>query len=319
MQDITYESIKALIKKEEMQGSTLYCTFACDETGITADGSAAVRQGTGSAMMQTVRDSASRNLMFQIKRSVAQSIHSMFGYSLLGNLGRDLVYSTTSGRSSTNQHVFSDAEKQEAAVEAFRAVSNRFRWDTTKSRWVGLDITLLLPYTQQINTHPVTNRYDLSVMARMLAELAAADGHVSQEEKVFIRALIPEQLGQVEDLLGQTALTRVEMEETTQGPVRETMLMLAFALACADNELAAAEIEKLNGFAENLGIPTARRDELKHHAQQYIIDVAFEQLQRNKTFATGHDEVHRIAQGIGLSDDDAMRMEVQFKKRNGIF
>ena len=72
-------------------------------------------------------------------------------------------------------------------------------------------------------------------------------------------------------------------------------------MACTDNELAPAEAERLAQHAKGLSISESRAAELKTFAQAFVIDSAT-----------------AFAAAIGLDADTAERVEIRYRKRNGL-
>jgi hypothetical protein len=97
------------------------------------------------------------------------------------------------------------------------------------------------------------------------------------------------------------------------------MLMIAWGLALTDKELAEPESKRLAELAQGLEISGERADEMKFFAQQYVVDQAMENVypggQIDKNAQT---EVYQFAERIGLGRNEAERVEIRYRKRNGL-
>ena len=60
--------------------------------------------------------------------------------------------------------------------------------------------------------------------------------------------------GSLKEIINLPALTIDELRKTTEGNIRDFMLMTCWALALTDEDLHSAETEKIYFFAEALGI-----------------------------------------------------------------
>lgn len=325
MAEITYESIKPLIAKEEVHGSTMVCTFRCPESGFEVEARAPLhkKQTAGSRVASRAKDTVKRNLLFQARTALSRAIGGILGRGTLGQMGRSVGHSavTEATRGGGSSEVsYSDAEKREAVVDAFQTVSSRFAYDAENERWISAQLAgdVLTDFARQLDDAPVNQTYDQGVLARMLAEVANADGTIGEDEKGFLGGFVPPDLGSVDDLLAKPALSTVELDETSAGEPRETMLMIAWALALTDEDLAEAEQARLGQLAEGLGIPPERADELKHHAQVFIIDQAVEAAcDSGQDDAQVREQVLELADKIGLDRESAERAEIKYRKRVG--
>ena len=326
MPEITYESIKPLIAKEELQGSTMRCTFKCPVSDFSVDASGQCRQERSVAgqVAAGAARSAKASLMWSLRGAVAGAVGRLLGSGIAGQVGRQAAYSATQGmtRSAMSSQVsYSEAQKQAAVVEAFKQVSSSFMWDARNSRWISTKAggEAVTDFARQLESAPITQRYDAGVLARMLTEIANADGQIGEEEKSFLAGFVPPEAGSVDDLLKKSPLSKVELEECALGNARETMLMLAWALALTDEDLADEERARLAAHADGLGIAPARAGELKKHAQVFVVDKAIEAAYAGgEADAEARKEITDLAARIGLAPEEAERAEVRYRKRLGI-
>ena len=118
------------------------------------------------------------------------------------------------------------------------------------------------PFDQQQQI-PCSHPYDLQILSRMLVEIANADGRISREEGEWLMGMLDPNHGSIDTILSRPRLTPAELQQTSNGAVRETMLMLTWALALCDEEFAAQEQALLHNFASSLRLSTSQMQVLK--------------------------------------------------------
>jgi len=319
MSEITYENIKPLIESAEQEGSMMKCVFKCPVSGTTVESQAAIQKGRGLA--DRAKESAKRSLSWRIRWGVSRLVRSALGYGIGGRVAGDVAGQAVSGAAEKVGQGFSESEKQAAIEQAFKNVSSQFVFDGKKNTWVAATVAadILTDFAGQLNSAPVSQNYDRGVLARMLVEVAQADGNLAAEEKDFLAGFISSDLGTVDELAGKPRLSPAELAEVSSGPARETMLMIAWALACTDKELAQAEQQRLAAFTEALGVADTRAAELKRYAQRFVIDQAMEGVYPGGVVDEGAKaEVYHFAERIGLDRNEAERVEIRYRKRNNM-
>ena len=328
MPEITYETIKPLLAKEEERGGEMACTFTCPVSGVSVDASGAMHKAESAVgrVADQMKQSVKRSLFYSIRNAVTNAVGDLLGGGTAGRIGRQAAYSATGEaerRGSAGSGAgpsFSEAEKQAAVVEAFNKVAAQFVWDAENDRWIAakLRAEMATEFSRQMDAAPITQIYDHGVLARMLTEIASADGKIGDDERAFLEGFAPAGTETVDELAKKPPLSNVELDEATKGEARETMLMLAWALALTDESLAEEELARLDAYAEGLGIGTDRAAELKRCAQVHIVDQAIA-----GGYAAGHDQAQvkahalELAGQIGLDPEEAERAEVKYRKRVG--
>lgn len=144
---VTYESIKPLIKNENLVGGNqLHVSFQ-------AEGMAAPIQGVGvmmadqDEMMKNVRNQAIKQGIFS---SIISALSRLLG-GLIGGVGGSIASSTAStvaysATSSSMGQVAMNAKdtpenRQKAAVAAFQTVQTYFEYDAPNGVWKGKNVS----------------------------------------------------------------------------------------------------------------------------------------------------------------------------------
>lgn len=315
----SYYFIKPLIVQAERNNASMRCIFECPITGERVKSSARIRRSqelTDVAVRKT-KQSLNRSFRHSIRHGILRKLgYNMFGY-FMAEMGSSVAHEVISSVQST----FTAEEQEKAMIEAFENVKSRFAWDKENGRWVSVraikeqatDLAKLL------YTAPISQRYDESVLARMLVEIATDDGYLAQEERAFLAHFMPSEFGSIEELAARPGLTTVELEETSQGTTRESMLMLAWTVALTDQKVESKQKARLQAFATALNIVSKQANKLKRFAQLFIIDQAIEQVYSSGQFdQAGQDEITRLAEQIALKPSEVQRAMIKYRKRNGL-
>lgn len=319
MPEVTYENIQANLVSAEQQGSSMRCSFKCPVSGETFESSGGIQKGRG--LGDVARHSVKRSLFSQIRWGVARAIRSALGYGLAGRVAADVAGTAVGNAMNKHATSFSEDEKKAAVVQAFENIQSRFVWDAKNERWMSARAAgdVLTDFAGQLNRAPVTQTYDKGVLARMLMEVSLADGQLAAEERSFLASFMPDEAGGIDELRKRPPLSGAELAETGQGPIRETMLMIAWGLACTDKDLAQAEKSTLARLASGLGIDESRAAELQNWAKKFVLDQAMDGVYAGgKLDQSAQAEAYRLAEQIGLERAEAERVEIRYRKRNGL-
>ena len=336
MSQSIYEAIQPLIAYAEQDGSTMRVVFRCPVSGYQTEASAGLRQGSG--MPGTLR----RSLMWGVRSVIASVVRIAFAQGIVGQMHRITQYvrqldgsasvpslAGTAFASVAREAVdageetlrYSEDDQRDAIERAFQAVADRFLWDAEQGRYIAAQAGggVITGFMRQLVDAPATIRYDRMVFARMLTEIAAANRQLGPDEHMFLAGFITPDLGTIEELWHAPPLSTAELAETSEGPVRETMLMLAWAVAWTDEQLAPQEEARLCEYATTLAVPAARLAELQGHVRDYLLEQALARAygggRRN---AAAHAEAMTFAHRLGLDATTAERVDIRFRKRNGL-
>ncbi len=298
--EITYEAIESLVAGTEQRGDILAVTFKCPTSGteIPSRGTLAPREKEADP---------NGNMTSSLRRSMSHVLRGVFGRT------------PKAGEAVSSD--YSEEAKRAATVEAFEAVQTQFVWEAKSGTWMsveaaGADWT---EFAKQLFDGPVVEDADCDVLARMLVEIANADGRLAEEEKIFLNEFLVPNFGTVETLSNKPALSADELGATSAGRVRDTMLMLAWALALVDEDLDSREEARLGELADGLGLGPNLVLELKRFAQEHVIDQALEVAYRGGQRDDGrYAEVQTLAKKIKLRSTNVERVEQRLRKRHGL-
>ncbi|MBK8012642.1 MAG: TerB family tellurite resistance protein [Deltaproteobacteria bacterium] len=317
MREIELSHVKPLIEKAEQNGSTMVCVFKCPASGARIEASASIQKGRD--LGGIAKASATRSLMWSLRSSVQSAVRSVLGYGILGRVGGDVAHQLLSDASKKADESYSEGEKSAAIVEAFRSVSSRFIWDTKNARYISTASAgdVLSEFQQQLESAPITQKYDRGVLARMLIEIASADGTIAPEERAFLTSFLTPEMGTLDALAQKPRLTTAELSETSPSS-RKTMLMLAWALALTDEELADEERKRLSELAEGLGLGHDQAQTAMEWAQIYLVDQALEAAYAQGATESAKKTVMDLSARIHLDPTKAERAEIRYRKRSGL-
>lgn len=310
--EITYESIASLIAERDEQGGVIKVTFVCPRTGTRVQSQAGLRRATDTS--GRLRIAARSSLTASLRRAVGNAVRGVLGQ------GEPDAGAPDAGTADAATS-YSEAIKQAAIVDAFEAVQHNFMWDPDGKTWISAEaaLELITEFARQLHDGPIEKSYDRGVLARMMVEIANADGRLVDEEKEFLEAFLTPDLGSVDELSAKPPLGDAELAETSSGTVRDTMLMLAWALAFCDEDLDQREADRVQQLADGLGLGPNLVAELRGFAQHYVIDHALDVAHAGGARDPGRfAEAKHLADKIGLPHTEFERAETRWRKRKGI-
>ncbi|MCB9787118.1 MAG: TerB family tellurite resistance protein [Deltaproteobacteria bacterium] len=199
-------------------------------------------------------------------------------------------------------------------------VRSQFAWDEHAGRWVW---SALVEEGQgelarMLESVRITEPRDTRCLARMLAEVALADGVVAPAESAFFQSFTGQDVAGIKGALGAGELTAEELSETTPF-LREPMLGLAWALAFTDQDLAPSEEARLARFAQGLGIAPERAALLRSHAREYVVEEMLSEAYAERApSATVRAEVAAAARQLGVATADYDDIERRTQRLRGL-
>lgn len=300
--EITYDLIKPIILEEKMDGSTMHCKFKVE--GEVFDAKYAVRVDSKDTTNK-IKGMVKLNLVSRMRSVLMRTIRTAVGGGIAGNtaamVGNEVVRSKTTGAN------YSAADKQDAVVEAFERISFNFYFDKEVKEWKIA--RRLSEFERRLKANPVTIAYDKKTLARLLLELAKADGQISVEEKEFFQGFLDDDTGTFAELMRAATLSKVELEEVSAA-AKENVLMIACAVTLSDKSFDESEKTKLFEVAQHMNITDKKRDELLKLAQDFTIENVIQE-----SGIMSRDEIYSFADKLGMDRAEAERAQIKFEKR----
>lgn len=322
MNPTSFQHIQPLIVDVQENGRSLQVTFQCPLSGTKVSSRASASRDN--SLSGQVKKSTQRSLLYAVQRAIGEVIRDVFGYSNpIGRVASDVTRRTMYSASSQMMNGLSQSEREQTIVKAFESVQRKFTWDPNQNRWIGAAAgsQALSPFDRQKQQHPIVHPYDAQVLSRMLVQVSMADGHLAQAEREWLSLVLNPEHGTIDDALRHPNLSAAELGNTSQGGVRTTLLMFAWAVALCDEDLDHTEEQLLNSMASGLRLSTSEAQEAKLLAQTYILDNAIQYIygssQNAGSFA--RQQVLSLATKIGLSESQALDIEAKAKRRMSNF
>lgn len=316
--NFTYDQIAPLILSEEVQGSRMKCVFGVGDVQLAAE--SGIKRDN--SMQSQIQKNVTRTVTNRARFGVARMVRSALGGGMLGRVGSQVV--NTAGRSLTQDFTrgFSNKEKQAAVVAAFEKVADHFTYEagtgwqakgsaamaaTTpqRSRPTSTTSPQLSAFEQLVAKNPITNAYDREVLGRMILEVANADGGVSNEEETFLAEMLPNYAS----YQSHPPLSPVECEEVSKNAKR-TIYAIAWVLALVDLELSPLEEATLVEYGDWLGFNERTQQDITDMARAYLLE------QHVSPDAPNEDAI-TTGRLLGMSNDNALRAFIQYKRRMG--
>jgi tellurite resistance protein len=312
---LSYDQVEPFLVNAEVDGTKIYCEFQTPDGEIVE--SAAVLKKT-----KTVRDQvakkATRVVKSQARRSATRLIRGALGGGMAGRIGSSVLRGSMRDMGEgALQSDYTESDKQDGIVKAFSRVARQFGLSSSgerlkerapRNRGKNEENTSgLSEYHQAIKKAPVRNLFEQDILARLLVEIAGADGQISPEEQEFLKGVLPRKLGTIQDIQRKDPISKIEIEELNDS-VKETIFLMAWSVSLVDYDLDPAESQTLFEYGEVFGLRDHRIRELAKLAKYNCIE-------QSLTPETSRDDLYQLADGIELNRDEAERCMIQYKKR----
>lgn len=307
--EVSYADIEPLIANKTVEGTKLHIEFQLVGSDDIIESSAPIRRGRDTKSKTVSR--VKRTAAMQARMATSRVMRRALGSGMIGRTAN--IGFNTASRDAIQNTQNSKKDVENACVEAFLKVKDYFVLDESTGNWGQAPTPppprKMSPFEDQATNSPIVDPHDQSVFARMLAELANADGHIAPEEQAFFSSVIPPGGASLQELLAGDPVSRIECEMVTEG-VKETIYMFAWAISLSDMDIDPIEKELLMEYADTFGFPDYRRDELVQNAKFHILEQAIDpDIPRNELFD--------LADKIELPRDDAERCKVAYIRREG--
>ena len=200
-----------------------------------------------------------------------------------------------------NPETLSHEEKAFLTCQGFQQIRPRLRF--VNGRWVRAQKEQHPSeyFDQQLRSNPIVQDYDIEVLVRVLLEVSRSDSELRIEEKAFLQEIVSDE-ATIDRLSKAPPITVAELAETSTVPVKETILMLAWAMAYADGHLDYEEMIRLNQLCRGFMLPEKRVRELQMASKLFLLDRHFQNLKESKSGRELRDSFEAKAQDWGLDD-----------------
>lgn len=324
MNQYSFEVIEPLIVDIKEHGRSVHVVFKCPVSDFTVSSRFSVQRDR--SLGSQLKKNAERSILNLIQRELSKVLRDVLGNNAAGRMGSDIARRTMYSTSSQILNGLSNQERKDAVIAAFKKVKSQFRWNTERQTWLAADMhthleSTLSSFVVQNNNHPVSHPYDVQILSRMLVEIVMADGEMTQSEREWLIQLLNPEYGTMEQIAQFPPLTKAEFNNCSAGPVRTTMMMMAFAMSMCDERLVQEEITALETMANHLQLSTSDKYHAKFWAQTYILEQAIHYISLSAygNLQTARQQIVQMASRIGLSSEDALNIEAKVRRRQSNF
>lgn len=299
---ITYELIQPLIVQAEVHRGRMHCIFQAPNSNEQVEATASIRRKY--TVKSRVISDVKRTALNELRWVATRALRNIFGSGVVGRTTRQMA--NTALNTNSADYTYSNEEKQDAIVEAFKTVANKFYYDGPTNSWAtGKSVS---EFERKLQEKPLSGKYEKEVLGRMLVEIADGDGYISSDERNFLADIMHPDIVDIDELMVAGPLSKYDLEEVSKD-ARENMMMLAWSMALRDWELDSGEKEQLQRFAEMFGFDAITIARIEDLAQNYVVEGLMDE-------GAGKREVLEFAEQIGMKEADAQRAFVQYRKRN---
>jgi dihydroflavonol-4-reductase len=177
------------------------------------------------------------------------------------------------------------------------------------------DALLQSEFIRQLQAHPLDGPREQQVLGAELARMAAADGTIESAERGLVSQFAAVA---IEELLERPRLPPEQLQELPHG-VRESVLMVAMALAWVDEQYTDHERKAIERLRADLGVPAPRATELERWAREFVVDQLFDAIYADGVMDTEEKKrVEQMATRLDVTPDSLARLDTRARKRRGL-
>lgn len=306
------ESIESLAKDIRVENGLYHVTFQAEPGGEEVHSVVPVHPSEES------RARLDDPYFFSVARAGNQLVRKLVGYNAAVNAAATAMdaavdqaereMDTSAPKPNATEEV-TEEDLKDALYRAFERVMHLFAWDPSDKEWVivhearGLGSEL----QRQLKLAPLESPEDRELLTRMLLDVATADHEVNRaEEEVLLDFIDRERITAARP--GERGrVAQNDLRRASGGQSRETLYMLACAIAMADHEFNPEESDRLEFYAKGLGLDEHRAEELLDAAQMFFIEQYMVRrfAGRGELDEEAREEVIELAKQLNYDPDSA--------------
>lgn len=319
----TYEEVAPYLEYHEIEKNKVYCEFRTPEGDVVT---ATAHLKMGNNLKNKVTQQVTKTFTRQAKRQASRLVRRALGGGILGRTGSTILRGTIGGNSEQITPKYTQEAIQQGIANAFKKVAKHFdvkpprksRTKRTKETRIAVkpredsgriskkDMRI---YDKRVNQFQRSaNNFDREILARMLVELAKADGRLSFEEEKFLEDILPEGLNGIAKYEVMDSISRIECQEVSTS-VKEAIYLFAWIIALVDFELHENEKGILQEYAEMFSFSIHKVNSLIDEAKCFVLEEGINSY-------TDKTELFQLADKLELEHDKAERVLIQIKKRS---
>ena len=194
-----------------------------------------------------------------------------------------------------------EAEKIDVVTRGFRQIQGLLRYD--QGKWIRANSEEHPGeyFDRQLRANPIIEKYDVEVLVRVLLEVSRSDSELRTEERAFLEEIVQDE-ETIKRLSKAPNITVAELAEASSVKVKETILMLAWAMAYADGHLDNEEMLRLNQLCRGFLLPDKRVRELQMASKLFLLDRHFQSQKEEMKLEDLRESFEAKASEWGLDD-----------------
>ncbi len=203
------------------------------------------------------------------------------------------------------------SELEEVTMRGFAQVADHLT--LIDHRWVG-HLRNEPPgefFNRQLSAAPIEEPYDTEVLVRVLLEVSRSDSTMRVEEKAFLAEVVQD-VELVARLQKAPRITVAELAEVSSVEIKQTVLMLAWAMAYADGSLDPQEMSHLTHLCRGFMLPEQRVRELQLAAKLSLLDRYLDGLRGSMSPAELEERFNQKALAWGVCEHNLGKLRAWY-------
>src|SRR5690554_3463921 len=264
------KSIKSLVKDTRIEGDKLHVIF--EATPMEGEIEAVVPARISDAQRED------EPFFFNAIRAANDVVRDLAGYTASVSAAAVAVDSAIDRAEGDNPAKpaapLSEEALDDALYRSFSRVMDLLVWVHRAQEWVIIDDAqgLRAELQRQLKLAPLESYEDRHLMVRMLLDVATVDGKLNEPEQEALLDFVDKSQATGNRPGERGRVSQNDLRMAAAGASRETLYMLACAIAMIDHKFNPAESDRLDFYAKGLGIDEHRADELLEAGQMFFIE-----------------------------------------------